>query len=117
MMMRTLILLLVVCGASAFVTPAHLQRGVVATRFGVPSTIHPSQSAASSALFAKKDASRSGNKRERLDKLAALEEEMVETDKSFVLQAAGGFVAILVVLGVIAASSGVLDPVINSYGY
>eukprot|EP00978_Attheya_sp_CCMP212_P040388 scaffold219843_cov53-Attheya_sp.AAC.4 len=116
-MMRTLILLLIVCGASAFVTPAHLQRGVVATRFGVPS---PSQSAASStttfALFAKKDASRSGNKRERLDKLAALEEEMVETDKSFVLQAAGGFVAILVVLGVIAASSGVLDPVINS-GY
>jgi hypothetical protein len=47
----------------------------------------------------KKDASRSGTKRERLDRLAELEDSRVETDKGFVVQAAGAFLA-LIVLGV-----------------
>jgi hypothetical protein len=47
----------------------------------------------------KKDASRSGTKRERLDRLAELEDSRVETDKGFVVKAAGAFVA-LIVLGV-----------------
>mmetsp|Transcript_14084 Transcript_14084/g.17242 ORF Transcript_14084/g.17242 Transcript_14084/m.17242 type:complete len:123 (+) Transcript_14084:77-445(+) len=60
---------------------------------------------------AKVDMSKSGNKRDRLNKLAELEEEMVETDKSFILKAAGGFVALLLVLLVVAFASGVVDPV------
>ncbi|CAB9520334.1 expressed unknown protein [Seminavis robusta] len=50
----------------------------------------------------KRDASRSGTKRDRLDRLAELEDSRVETDKGFVVQAAGAFVAIIV-LGVVAA--------------
>ena len=60
---------------------------------------------------AKVDMSKSGNKRDRLNKLAELEEEMVETDKSFIIKAAGGFVALLLVLLVVAFASGVVDPV------
>mmetsp|Transcript_11620 Transcript_11620/g.17322 ORF Transcript_11620/g.17322 Transcript_11620/m.17322 type:complete len:118 (-) Transcript_11620:509-862(-) len=64
-------------------------------------------------LFAedKRDVSRSGTKRGRLDKLAELEDSRVETDKGFVLKAAGGFVGFIVVLLVAALASGVLDDV------
>lgn len=55
-----------------------------------------------------KDVSRSGNRQERLNKLAELEESRVETDKGFVLQAAGGFVAFLVLLLAVAYASGLL---------
>lgn len=58
-----------------------------------------------------KDMSKSGNRRGRLNKLAELEEDMVETDKSFILKATGGFVALLLVLLVAAFASGVIDPV------
>eukprot|EP00565_Helicotheca_tamesis_P002374 CAMPEP_0185740846 /NCGR_PEP_ID=MMETSP1171-20130828/38641_1 /TAXON_ID=374046 /ORGANISM="Helicotheca tamensis, Strain CCMP826" /LENGTH=113 /DNA_ID=CAMNT_0028412775 /DNA_START=125 /DNA_END=466 /DNA_ORIENTATION=+ len=67
-------------------------------------------------LFAdKRDVSRAGTKRERLDKLAELEDSRVETDKSFVLKAAGGFVAFIVVILVVALTSGVLDDVGGGY--
>lgn len=70
------------------------------------------------ALYAekKRDVSRSGTKRERLNKLAELEEERVETDKSFVLGAAGGFVGLILLLLVVASATGVLDGVTNT-GY
>jgi len=60
-------------------------------------------------LNEKFDASKSGTKRERLDKLAALEEERIETDKGFVVKAAGGFVGLCVVLLIGAFASGVFD--------
>lgn len=50
----------------------------------------------------KGDSSRSGFRRERLDKLAELEDSRVETDKGFVAYAAGAFV-VLILLGVVAA--------------
>jgi hypothetical protein len=53
----------------------------------------------------------SGYKTDRLNKLAELDEDRVETDKSFVLKAAGGFVAFLVLLLVLAFTSGVLDQI------
>ena len=49
-----------------------------------------------------RDASRSGTKRERLDKLAELEDTRVGTDKGFVLKAAGAFVGLLAILLVVA---------------
>ncbi len=52
---------------------------------------------------------RSGNKRERLEKLAALEEEKIETDKGFVVKAAGGFVGLMVVLLIAGLAGGVFD--------
>lgn len=68
-------------------------------------------------LFEKKfDASKSGNKRERLDRLAELEESKVETDSTFVYAVGGGFIAIMVILFGIALSSGVIDEA-TSGGY
>ena len=56
-------------------------------------------------LMAQRDASRSGTKRERLDRLADLEEERIETDKGFVVKAAGAFVGLLVLLLAVALST------------
>ena len=67
-------------------------------------------------LYERRDASRSGTKRERLDRLAELEESKIETDKSAVLKGAGAFVGLILLLLVVAGTSGVLDPVLNS-GY
>jgi hypothetical protein len=67
-----------------------------------------------SALFAGQDDKRrkgvgsSGYRRERLEKLAELEDSRVETDKGFVLQAAGGFVAFIIVILAAAFFSGLL---------
>merc|ERR1711957_76535 len=47
-----------------------------------------------------RDISRSGTKRERLDKLAAMEDSRIETDKGVVVKAAGAF-GILLVLGIL----------------
>jgi len=66
-----------------------------------------SSSPSTIALFAK-DPSRSGNKRGRLNRLAELEDERVETDKGFVLKVAGGFVAMVVIAIASAAASGIL---------
>jgi len=57
-------------------------------------------STSTTALFV--DKSRSGSKRDRLDKLAELEESRIDTDKGFVLKAAGGFVGLIVILLVAA---------------
>jgi len=46
-----------------------------------------------------RDASRSGTKRERLDKLAELEKDRIDTDKGFVVKA---FVALIVILLIVA---------------
>jgi len=52
--------------------------------------------------------SSSGYRQDRLNKLAELESERVETDKGFVLKAAGGFVGLIVILLVAAFASGIL---------
>lgn len=52
--------------------------------------------------------SSSGYRQERLNKLAELEESRIETDKSFVLKAAGGFVVFLLLLLGAAYASGIL---------
>ena len=67
-------------------------------------------------LFERRDASRSGTKRERLDRLAELEESRIETDKSVVLKGAGAFVGLIILLLIVAGATGVLDP-ITSGGY
>ena len=67
-------------------------------------------------LFERRDASRSGTKRERLDRLAELEEDRIETDKSFVLKGAGAFVGLIFLLLIVAGATGVLDPIMNG-GY
>ena len=67
-------------------------------------------------LFERRDASRSGTKRERLDRLAELEESRIETDKSVVLKGAGAFVVLIILLLIVAGATGVLDP-ITSGGY
>jgi hypothetical protein len=59
----------------------------------------------------KRDVSRSGNKRERLNRMAELEDERLETDKGFVLKAAGGFAGLLVLLLAVAAANGIFDNV------
>eukprot|EP00554_Chaetoceros_debilis_P006382 CAMPEP_0194072774 /NCGR_PEP_ID=MMETSP0149-20130528/425_1 /TAXON_ID=122233 /ORGANISM="Chaetoceros debilis, Strain MM31A-1" /LENGTH=68 /DNA_ID=CAMNT_0038752683 /DNA_START=191 /DNA_END=397 /DNA_ORIENTATION=+ len=60
-------------------------------------------------LNAKFNASKSGSKRERLDKLAAMEDQKIETDKGFVLKAAGGFVGLCLILCIGALATGVFD--------
>lgn len=71
---------------------------------------------ARTVLFERRDASRSGTKRERLDRLAELEEDRIETDKSVVLKGAGAFVGLIFLLLIAAGASGVLDPIMNG-GY
>ena len=66
-------------------------------------------------LMAQKDKSRSGTKRERLNKLAELEDSRVETDKTFVGLAAGGFVGLLVLLLLVGLATGVFDSLIVGY--
>ena len=67
-------------------------------------------------LFERRDASRSGTKRERLDRLAELEEDRIETDKSVVLKGAGAFVGLIFLLLIVAGATGVLDPIMDG-GY
>lgn len=49
-----------------------------------------------------RDASRSGTKRDRLDRLAELEDSRVDTDKGFVVKAAGAFAVLIAILLVVA---------------
>mmetsp|Transcript_19416 Transcript_19416/g.29189 ORF Transcript_19416/g.29189 Transcript_19416/m.29189 type:complete len:112 (+) Transcript_19416:156-491(+) len=60
------------------------------------------------------DRSKAGSRRGRLDKLAELEEDLVETDKSFVIQAAGGFVGLIFLIIIIGFASGAFDQLIMS---
>jgi hypothetical protein len=101
------LLLSIFCIGNAFLVPAPQS---VQTRCREQQCMHKS------VLMAQRDKSRSGTKRERLNRLAELEESRVETDKSFVGLAAGGFVGLLVLLLVVAFASGVMDPIMNT-GY
>jgi hypothetical protein len=74
----------------------------------------------STSLLEKKGGmSSSGNKRERLNKLAELQEDTKETDKGFVIKAAGAFVGLIVILVGVGAASGVFDQLLinNAVGY
>jgi hypothetical protein len=79
----------------------------------------PDYATTSTSLLERRDVSKSGNKRDRLNKLAELQEETVETDKGFVVKAAGAFVGLIVILVGVAASSGVFDQLLinNAVGY
>jgi hypothetical protein len=102
-----LLLLSILCIGNAFLVPAPQS---VQTRCREQQCMHKS------VLMAQRDKSRSGTKRERLNRLAELEESRVETDKSLVGLAAGGFVGLLVLLLVVAFASGIMDPIMNT-GY
>lgn len=105
-MIRILLLLSILLVGNAFLAPAP-----------VALNLHRQQQTSSiTAIWMAKDKSRSGTKRDRLDKLAELEDSRVETDKGFVGAAAGGFVGLLLLLLVVAFASGVMDPVMNT-GY
>lgn len=107
MMIRLVVILSFLCVVgNAFLAPAasNLNRHSLTIATKPPVTI----------LLAK-DKSRSGTKRDRLNKLAELEDSRVETDKSFVGLAAGGFVGLILLLLAVAFASGVLDPVSTGY--
>jgi hypothetical protein len=107
----------VVCAVSGFAPSSSLRTGTIAA--GVTSRNLPSSSGkvTTTQLFdERRDASRSGTKRERLDRLAELEEDRIETDKSVVLKGAGAFVGLIILLLIVAGATGVLDP-ITSGGY
>jgi len=92
----------------------HLQKLQTPQYTVVPGiTLTPSASAVCLAM-AKRDASRSGTKTDRLNRLAELDEDRVETDKGFVIKAAGGFVGLIVLLLVVAFASGAMDPLLMS---
>ena len=103
------VLVLSAIAVSGFAPPTSLQR--IATN---PTLSAPREE--TTKLFERRDASRSGTKRERLDRLAELEESRIETDKSVVLKGAGAFVGLIVLLLIVAGATGVLDP-ITSGGY
>mmetsp|Transcript_3890 Transcript_3890/g.5803 ORF Transcript_3890/g.5803 Transcript_3890/m.5803 type:complete len:116 (+) Transcript_3890:111-458(+) len=91
------------CGNAFSVSPNTVSvRSTAATIAGIPSS-------SSTMLNAKFNASKSGSKRERLDKLAAMEDQKIETDKGFVLKAAGGFVGLCLILCIGALATGVFD--------
>lgn len=92
---------------SASTAAFHLVTPQVRSSSAIP-TATTWRAAHSTALYSKTDPSRSGARQERLNRLAELEEDRVETDKSFVLKAAGGFVAAIVLAIALAAVSGVL---------
>ena len=106
-------LLLVLCYSSSYCLAFQPHSSVgVANRVGV------AQQRTTATLFAAKDnknkqggVGSSGFRQERLNKLAELEDSRVETDKGFVLKAAGGFVAFLILLLGAAYAGGVLDHV------
>lgn len=107
-MIRTILFLSILCVASSFLAPSQQ----VALNLH-----HQSHQASldSKTMLSVKDKSRSGTKRDRLNKLAELEDSRVETDKSFVGLAAGGFVGLIVLLIGVAFATGLLDPVSTGY--
>lgn len=110
-MIRSILLLLlsILCIGHAFLVPAPVT-------LSVKTRGRREQTSRTSTILMARDKSRSGTKRERLDRLAELEDSRVETDKSFVGLAAGGFVGLLLLLLVVAFASGVMDPIMNT-GY
>lgn len=110
--MRTVITLLLICLFSArrvhsFTAPKAVAPAVV--RSG-STTTNPNQRPLLALQMAPKDPSRSGTKRDRMDKLAEMEKlgAKSEGDNSVFIKAAGGFVAFIVIAIAAAASSGLL---------
>ena len=99
-----LFLLLIVSSstASAFCNPSPSSSIVLKARSIKTSRHFNTELFAGGGGQQQNDSSRSGFRRERLDKLAELEDSRVETDKGFVVYAAGAF-AVLILLGVVAA--------------
>jgi hypothetical protein len=98
-------MLLLACCSDAFTT-APRRSGFLATpSFGVAkSQPVPTFSSASSGLFManeQRDVSKSGTRKKRLNRLAELEKDKVETDKGFVLKAAGGFAGLVLILVIV----------------
>ena len=79
-----------------------------------PFLLDPPRPVSSTALHEKqkRGVGSSGYKRDRLDRLAELETDRVETDKSFVIKAAGAFVGLILVLLVAAFASGLFYDVL-----
>ena len=112
---RSIALLSAIYSISGFMTP----QPVITTRTTVSSngasfinTKPTPTTGFQTVLMAKNDASKSGSKRERLNKLADLEDSRIETDKSAVLKAAGGFVGLCIILLIAAFFGGVFDGLI-----
>merc|ERR1719329_1414774 len=103
---------LLVPSINAFIVGSGQSSPSIITRFNKATTVLPrkperfsnEKRVSLTSIFAEppKDVSRSGFRRDRLDKLAELEDTRIETDKGFVIYAAGGF-ALLILLGVFAA--------------
>lgn len=96
----------------AVISP-HQQRHQLGGGGNTKSFVSSSSSSRTAMLFManndkNKDPSRSGTKRDRLNRLADLQEDTVETDKSVFIQAAGALVLLIVVSIAAAASSGLL---------
>mmetsp|Transcript_8437 Transcript_8437/g.12074 ORF Transcript_8437/g.12074 Transcript_8437/m.12074 type:complete len:114 (+) Transcript_8437:100-441(+) len=108
MMFRQLLLLSFVYTSQAFVRPL-LHHAPLLAHTSVEKNPLAHASASPTVLYERRDASRSGTKRDRLDKLAELEEQRIETDKGFVVKAAGGFVGLILVLLVVAFATGLFD--------
>ena len=113
-LIRSIVLLSVLSSISGFVPSPPLR--AVSTNVFINPNLAPKTSI-QTLLMAKRDSSRSGTKRERLDKLAELEDQRIATDKGFVLKAAGGFVGFCVILLIAAFSSGVFDDLIVNGPY
>jgi hypothetical protein len=117
---RSIALLSAIYSISGFMTPQPVITQTTLSSNG-PSFINakatPTTTGFQTVLMAKNDASKSGSKRERLNKLADLEDSRIETDKSAVLKAAGGFVGLCVILLTAAYFGGVFDDLIVNGPY
>ena len=118
-LLRSIALLSAICSISGFTTPHQpVSASVsvsVSTKGRASSFINTKPTSVTgiqTLLMAQRDSSRSGTKRERLNKLADLEDERIETDKGAVLKAAGGFVGLCVILLIAAFFGGVFDSLI-----
>ena len=72
----------------------------------------PSSSPFGTTVLHMADPSKSGTKKERMNRLAEMEELGVASgDRSVFVKAAGGFVAVIVIAIAAAASQGLLTPI------
>ena len=72
----------------------------------------PSSSPLGTTVLQMADPSKSGTKKERMNRLAEMEELGVASgDRSVFVKAAGGFVAVIVIAIAAAASQGLLTPI------
>lgn len=115
-LLRSIALLSAICSISGFTTPHQPVSVSVSTKGRAYASFINTKptpvTGIQTLLMAQRDSSRSGTKRERLNKLADLEDERVETDKGAVLKAAGGFVGLCIILLIAAFFGGVFDGLI-----